>query len=57
MLMIHTGLRKLNKKILNDLHILKMIPFEIGKPCIIILRSEVLFEKYRMPLKRDKYDI
>ena len=31
--------------------------FEIGKPCIIIARIELLFEQYRMALKRDKYDI
>ena len=35
----------------------KLNPFEIGKPCIIISRRELLFEKYRMAIKRDKYDI
>ena len=34
-----------------------MNPFEIGKPCIIIARRELLFEQYRMDLKRDKYDV
>ena len=34
-----------------------MNPFEIGKPCIIISGREILFEGYRMALKRDKYDI
>ena len=34
-----------------------MNPFDIGKPCIKITSSEVLFEKYIMALKRDKYDI
>ena len=34
-----------------------MNPFEIGKPCIIIARRELLFEKYRMALKQDKYEI
>ena len=32
-------------------------PFDIGKPCIKIANSELLFEKYIMTLKRDKYDI
>ena len=34
-----------------------MNPFEIGKPCIIIARREMLFKQYIMALKRDKYDI
>ena len=34
-----------------------MNPFEIGRPCIIISSRELLFEQYRMALKRDKYDI
>ena len=34
-----------------------MNPFEIGKPCIIIGGRELLFEQYRMALKRDKYTI
>ena len=34
-----------------------MNPFEIGKPCMIIARRELLFEKYRMDLKWDKYEI
>ena len=34
-----------------------MNPFEIGKPFIIIERRELLFEQYRMVLKREKYDI
>ena len=34
-----------------------MNPFEIGKPFIIITSTELLFEKYRMALKREKYDI
>ena len=34
-----------------------MNQFEIGKPYIIIGRTELLFEQYRMDLKRDKYDI
>ena len=34
-----------------------MNPFDISKPCINIAKSEVLFEKYRMALNWDKYDI
>ena len=34
-----------------------MNPFECGKPCIIIARRELLFEKYRIDLKREKHDI
>ena len=34
-----------------------MNPFEIGKPCIIIAGRELLFEQYRMALKRENYDI
>ena len=31
--------------------------FEIDKPCSIISRRGLLFERYRMALGRDKYDI
>ena len=34
-----------------------MNPFDIGKPCIQIAKSELLFEQYRMAHKRDKYEI
>ena len=34
-----------------------MNPFDISKPFIKISKSELLFEQYRMALKRDKYDI
>ena len=34
-----------------------MNSFDIIKPCIKVARSEVLFEQYRMPLNRYKYDI
>ena len=34
-----------------------MNPFDISKPCIKIAKSEVLFEKYRMALNREKYEI
>ena len=36
---------------------LKINPFGIGKPCINIEKSEVLFEQYIMALNKDKYDI
>ena len=55
MLRIHTGLRKLSKTNVYELH-LKKNPLDIGKPCINITRSEVLFEQYIMDLKQDKYD-
>ena len=57
MLRIHTILRKSSKKNVYDLHLKKTNPFDIGKPCIIIARRELLFEEYRMALKREKYDI
>ena len=34
-----------------------MNPFNIGKPCIKISNSELLFEQYRIDFKRYKYDI
>ena len=34
-----------------------MNPFDIGKPCIEIASSEVLFEQYIQAFNRDKYDI
>ena len=54
LLRIHTGLRKWNKKdrfniILRDKNLLG-----IKRPCIIIAKNEVLFEKYRINIKRDK---
>ena len=54
MLRIHTGLKKWNKK--DQYHILlcENNPMGIDQPCIKIANSEVLFEKYRMALKRDK---
>ena len=57
MLRIHTGLRKLIKKNVYDLHLKKTNPFEIGKTCITIAGKERLFKPYRMSLHRDKYDI
>ena len=57
MLRIHTGLRKWNKK--DRYHILLRgnNPLGIDKPCIKIANNEVLFEKYRMAVKRDKFAI
>ena len=54
MLRIHTVLRKWNKK--NWYHILLCDnnPIGINQSCIKIVNSELLFEKYRMALKRDK---
>ena len=34
--------------------ILKMNQFDIGVTCIKIAKNELLFEKYRMALNRDK---
>ena len=57
MLRIHTGLRKWNKKdrfhnILRDMN-----PLGIKQPCIMVAKNEVLFEQYRIDLKREKYVI
>ena len=57
MLRIHTGLRKWNKKdrfhiILKDIN-----PLGSEQPCLMIAKNEVLFEQYRIALKRDKYAI
>ena len=47
-------MRKCNKK--DRYHILLRYknPMGIDRPCIKIAKNEVLFEKYRMALKRDK---
>ena len=34
-----------------------MNPLGIKQPCIMIAKNEVLFEKYRIALRRDKYAI
>ena len=54
MLRIHTGLRKWNKKDRFRIFIRDKNPLGIKQPCLIIARNEVLFEKYRIALKRDK---
>ena len=57
MLRIHTGLRKLTKN--DQFHIIlkNMNPLIIDRPCLKIASNELLFEKYRIALKRDKYAI
>ena len=57
MLNIHTGLRKWSKRNVFDLYLKKINPFGIHEPCINIAKNELLFEKFRMTLNRDKYDI
>ena len=54
MLRIHTGLRKWNKKDRYHILLINNNPLVIDKPCIKISNNEVLFEKYRMALMRDK---
>ena len=57
MLRIHNGLRKWIKRNVYDLHLKKTNSFDIRVPCNNIGKSKLLFEKYRMDLNRDKYDI
>ena len=54
MLKIHNGLRKFTKE--DRFHILlkRMNPQGINRPCQKIAKYEMLFEKYRIALKRDK---
>ena len=52
MLRTHTGLPQLINKNVYDLHLFKINPFEIGKPCIIIAGGELVFEQYIMDIKR-----
>ena len=54
MLRIHTGLRKWNKKYQYHILLSNNNPMGIDQPCIKIEDNEVLFETYRMALKRDK---
>ena len=54
MLRIHTGLRKCNKKDRYHILLRDKNPVGINRSCIKITNNEVLFEKYRMALKRDK---
>ena len=57
MLRIHTGLREWTKK--DQFHIIlkNMNPLGIDRPCLKIANNELLFEKYRIALKRDKDEI
>ena len=57
MLKIHTGLRKFTKE--DQFHILlkKINPQGINQPCQKIEKDEMLSEKYRIALNRDKYAI
>ena len=57
MLRINTGLRKWNKKDRDHILLRDNIPMGIDQPCIQIANSDVLFEKYRMDVKQDKYSI
>ena len=54
MLRIHTDLRKWNKK--DQFHIFLRDKNALGikRPCIMIAKNEVLFEQYRIGLKREK---
>ena len=54
MLSIHTGLRKWNKKDKFHIFIRDKNPLWIKQPCLTISKNEVLFEQYRIALKRDK---
>ena len=54
---IHTGFQKWNNNNVYHINIRDNNPIGIYQPCIKIANSEVLFEKYRMALKRDKYAI
>ena len=50
-------LQKWNKKNLLLMLLLDKNPLGIKQPCIMIAKNEVLFEQYRIALKRDKYAI
>ena len=54
MLRIHTGLKKWNKKDQFHIFLRDKNPLGIKQPCIMIAKNKVLFEKYRIALKRDK---
>ena len=53
-LRIHTGLRKWTKKGRFHIILKNMNPLRIDQPCLTIANNEVLFDKYRIALKRDK---
>ena len=54
MLRIHTGLRKWSKKDIFYIILRDMNPLGIKQPCLTIANNEVLFEQYKISLKRDK---
>ena len=54
MLRIHTGLRKWNKNYRFRIILSDMNPLGIKQPCLMIAKNEVLFEQYRIALKRAK---
>ena len=54
MLRIHTGLQKWNKKDQFHIFLRDKNPLGIKRPCNMIAKNEVLFEKYRIAFKRDK---
>ena len=54
MLRIHTGLLKWNTNYRFHIILSDMNPLGIKQPCIMIAKNEVLFEQYRIALKRDK---
>ena len=47
-------MQKWNKNNVYDKHLREINTIGIDKPCIKIAKSELLFEKYRMAIKRDK---
>ena len=57
MLRIHTGLQKWNKKDRFHMILREKNPVWINRPCIMFAKNEVLFEKYRLALKRDEHAI
>ena len=54
MLSIHTGLCKWTEKDRFHIILRDMNPLGIDQPCLTIANNEVLFEKYRISLKREK---
>ena len=57
MLRIHTGLRKCTNKDRFNIILNNINPLGIDQPCLTIANNELMFEKYRIALKRDKYEI
>ena len=57
LLRLHTGVRKFCRRNLYDLHLEAMNPFGVSESCAAIKTDPSLFEKYRVALTRDRYDI